>query len=130
MLTIESIAIVADNSGPKTAKCLKLLNNHGNAKVMYLGNEVIVAPQKKQVWFRKRKIEKKVFHAVIISVRAKTRRSSDNFIKFSKNWVLLMNEEFRFLGTRVRGPICREIRKNKMIELKYKRIISYSRATI
>jgi large subunit ribosomal protein L14 len=97
---------------------------------MRLGDEIIVAVQKKKVQFKKRKLDKKVFFALIISTRAKTKRLGGVFVKFSLNRSLLLNEEYRYLGTRVYGPICKEIRDTKVIELKYKRIISYSGYTV
>jgi large subunit ribosomal protein L14 len=130
MLFVESILKAADNAGPKTVKCLKLLKNVGNRKSMRLGNEIIVAIQKKKVKFRKRLLDKKVFFALIISTRSKTRRIGDCFVKFSANRSLLLNEEYRYLGTRVYGPICREIRDTKIKEMKFKRIISYSGFTV
>lgn len=130
MLYVESIITAADNAGPKTVKCLKRLKNYGNRKTMRIGDEIVVAIQKKKVQFKKRKLDKKVFFAVIISTRAKTKRNGDLFVKFSQNRSLLLNEEYRYMGTRVYGPICREIRDTKVKELKYKRIISYSGFTI
>jgi large subunit ribosomal protein L14 len=130
MLFTESMLKAADNAGPKTVKCIKGLKNYGNRKVMRLGDEIIVAVQKKKVQFKKRKLDKKVFFALIISTRAKTKRLGGVFVKFSLNRSLLLNEEYRYLGTRVYGPICKEIRDTKVKELKYKRIISYSGYTV
>jgi large subunit ribosomal protein L14 len=130
MIITESILISADNAGPKKVKCLKLCNNVGNSRIMKLGQEIIVAIQKKRVKFRKKILDKKIFLGIIISTRSTTRRIDSSTIKFSKNRSLLMNSEFRYLGTRVYGPICKEIRNTKSKELKYKRIISYSSYTV
>jgi large subunit ribosomal protein L14 len=130
VLFVESILKSADNAGPKSVKCLKRLRNYGNRKVMGLGDEIVVAVQKKKVQFKKRKLDKKVFFAIIISTKSKTKRNGSVFVKFSDNRSLLLNEEYRYLGTRVYGPICKEIRDTKVKELKYKRIISYSGYTI
>jgi large subunit ribosomal protein L14 len=130
MLFTESILRSADNAGPKIVKCLKGLKNYGNRKIMKIGDEIVVAIQKKRVQFKKRKLDKKVFFALIISTKAKTKRLGGSFVKFSLNRSLLLNEEFRYLGTRVYGPICKEIRDTNVKELKYKRIISYSGYTV
>jgi large subunit ribosomal protein L14 len=130
MLFTESILIAADNAGPKKVKCLKLFKNIGNCPIMRLGQEVIVAIQKKKVTFRKRILAKKVFLALIISTKKRTKRLDTSIVNFSKNRSLIMNEEFRYLGTRVYGPICKEIRNTKAKEVKYKRIISYSGYTV
>jgi large subunit ribosomal protein L14 len=130
MLFTESILIAADNAGPKKVKCLKLYKNIGNCPIMKLGQEIIVAIQKKRVKFRKRILDKKIFLALIISSKHKTKRLDSTNVKFSKNRSLIMNEEFRYLGTRVYGPICKEIRNTKAKEVKYKRIISYSGYTV
>jgi len=130
MLFQESILNIADNTGPKKAKCLKLINNHGNRKMCYLGEEIIVAIQKKRVKFKKKTLDKKIFNGLIITTKHKTKRLDGNFVKFSTNNVVLLNSDLQFLGTRVYGLISKEIRDTKIKELKYKRIISYSCITI
>jgi len=75
-------------------------------------------------------MDTKVFTGLLISTRNKTRRLDGNFVKFFENRVVLLNNDLQFLGTRINGPICKEIRNDKLKELKYKRIISYAKATI
>jgi len=114
----------------KKVKCIKLRNNTGNCRIMRLGQEITVAIQKKRVKFRKKILTKQIFLALVISTCSITKRLDNSTVKFSKNRSLLMNEEFRYLGTRVYGPICKEIRNTKAKEVKYKRIISYAGYTV
>jgi len=85
---------------------------------------------KKKVKFKKKTLDKKVFNALITTTKNKTRRLDGNFVKFSSNSVVLLNNDLQFLGTRVYGLISKEIRDTKIKELKYKRIISYAGLTI
>lgn len=126
MLFQGSILSVADNTGPKYVKCLKLINNHGKS-VSSISNEIIVATQgKRYVKYRRKKLDKKIFKALIITIRNKFRRLNGNFIKFNDNRVVLLNDDLQFLGTKVKGPVCKELRDTKIKALRYKRVISYS----
>jgi large subunit ribosomal protein L14 len=130
MLFQNSFLEVADNTGPKIVKCLKRLNNHGST-ISLIGEEIRIAVQgKRYVRYRKKKLDKKIFKALIISVKNKHRRLNGNFITFSANRAVLLNDDLQFLGTRVKGPICKELRYTKIKALRYKRIISYAGLSI
>lgn len=127
MICVGSILKSADNSGAKKIKCIKVLSNSpkGYAK---LGQIVIVVVQKLK---QKKKLEKKkMYFGLIISLKKKTRRNDGSFLKNDANRVLLLTDTFKFIGTRVYGPICKEIRVTPEKRVRYKRIISYSELTV
>jgi ribosomal protein L14 len=71
-----------------------------------------------------------LYLGLIINTKWKTRRVNGHFIKFDYNRALTLSDQSKFLGTRVYGPICKEIRNSKKKKKNYKKIISYSGATI
>ncbi len=126
MLHIGSFLLVADNSGAKFAKCLRIYGK-GSKQIASLGDSVRVTLYKLN---HKKKLKKKVlYNAIVISVKKQKRRYDDTFIKFNKNRVVILSETNKFLGTRIYGPICKEIRGGTN-ELKYKKIISCSSRSI
>ena len=62
---------------------------------------------------------------MVSAVSVYTKRLDGSFVKFFKNKILLLSEQFKFLGTRVYGPIPKEIRLGQK-EVLYKKIISYT----
>ena len=71
-----------------------------------------------------------MYFGLVISTKKKTKRKDGTYIAFSKNSVLTLAENLKFIGTRVYYPICKEIRNTKKLDLKNKKIISYSNITI
>jgi large subunit ribosomal protein L14 len=127
MIFTGTILKSADNSGARKIKCIKVLGvapkNYAN-----LGEIVLVVVQKLK---NTKKVEKKkMYFGLIVSIKSKTKRIDGTFIKNDNNRVLLLTNVYKFLGTRVYGPICKEIRATLNIRIKYKKIISYSKLTI
>ena len=127
MISVESKLKSADNSGAKILKCIKILGNF-KKRVAKSGEIILVSVKKLD---RKKKIKKKnVYLGLIISTKWKTRRLDGTFFSSKNNRVLLLSETHKFLGTRVYGFISKEIRSTKNNLEKFKKIISYSRATL
>jgi len=126
MISKGSNLLVADNSGGKKVQCIHIL---GSSKQKYTGMGKIILVSAKKAAPRKKIVRKKLYRAVIISTAKEKRRNRVTFIRFQENRVLLLSDQGKFLGTRVYGPICKEIRGGSN-ELKFKPIISYSRATV
>jgi large subunit ribosomal protein L14 len=118
--------VVADNSGGKKVQCIHVL---GSSKQRYatLGKTVLISAKK--VTPQKKITKKKLYRALVIATKKEERRNRVTFIRFRENRVLLLSEQDKFLGTRIYGPICKEIRGG-VNETKYKPIISYSRGTV
>lgn len=77
---------------------------------------------------RTRKVTKKgIYRALIVSTRKEVGRLDGSYIKMDTNRCLILDRASeKFIGSRVDGPICRELRSDKEKEIKYKQIISFS----
>lgn len=112
MIQTESVLDVADNSGAKRVKCVKVL---GGSKRKYAGiGDVIVVSIKDAA--PNGKVKKgQVARAVIVRTRKEVRRSDGSYIRFDTNSAVLVDKENEPIGTRIFGPVARELRgKNFM----------------
>ena len=112
---------LADNTGPKTVKCLNIKNK----SIGFLSDIVTVVLKKR--FLKKKKIKKNILNSLIVNTKYKTKRKNGVFIKFNSNKSLLINHQLIFLGSNVKAIICKEIKKFKK---KFKKIISYSPGNI
>lgn len=108
---------LADNSGPKKIKCLKIKTKN----IGYISDVITVIIKKK--FLRKKKIKSNILNTIIINTKYKLNRKNGFYISFGENKGLLLNKNDIFLGSNVKSLLCKEIKKNKK---KYKKIISYS----
>ena len=105
---------VADNSGAKEVKCIKVL---GGSKRMIanLGDVIVVAVQQAT---SKGKIKKgDVKKAVIVRTVYPVRREDGSYIRFDRNSCVLLASENDPLGTRIFGPVARELRAKNFIKI-------------
>jgi large subunit ribosomal protein L14 len=131
MIYSESKLAVADNSGAKYIKCIRILSPK-NYDVGTIGSILLARVVKKN---HSKKIKKKVlYYGLIIMIKQQVSRYDGTTIKFSDNRVLLFSTAYKFLGSRVYGPLMKEIRlhlhKNKKEKQKYLKILSYSNSTL
>lgn len=114
MIQMQSILEVADNSGAKKVMCIKVL---GGSHHMIAGlGDVIVVSIKEAI--PNGKVKKGDVHRALI-VRTKTgvRRPDGSTIKFDSNAVVLLNKQGESIGTRVFGPVTRELRAKKFVKI-------------
>lgn len=107
MIQAQSILQVADNSGAKEVMCIKVL---GGSKRRYarIGDEIVVSVKKASP---KGAVKRKsVERAVIVRQVKKYRRSNGIYICFDENAVVIVNKDGQPKGTRVFGPVARELR--------------------
>ncbi len=107
MIQAQSILQVADNSGAKEVMCIKVL---GGSKRRYarIGDEIVVSVKKAAP---KGAVKRKsVERAVIVRQVKKYRRQDGTYIAFDQNAVVIVNKEGQPKGTRVFGPVARELR--------------------
>lgn len=116
-----------DNTDVRKVRCIKILGNSKKKKAG-LGEIVRVAIYQRK--YKKEIIKKKVYFNLIINLKKKTRRKNGIFLAFDQNRSLNLSEQLKFLGTRVYGPICKELRNTKQKKLQYKKIISYANLTL
>ncbi len=116
MIIVETMLDVADNSGAKLVQCIKVL---GGSKRRYaqVGDIIVVAVKKvsPKGIIKKKAVEK----AVIVRQRRTIRRKNGSAIRFDVNSVVIINKDKQPKGTRIFGPVPRELR-----EQGYQKIIS------
>ncbi len=107
MIQVQTMLTVADNTGAKTAMCIKVL---GGSKRRYasLGDTIIVAIKEAAPRGTVRK--KSVEQAVVVRIRALARRSDGGGIRFDDNACVIIGKDGLPKGTRVFGPVAREVR--------------------
>ena len=114
MIQMQSILDVADNSGAKKIFCI---NIHGGSKGKYAGiGDVITASVKEAV--PEGNVKKgQVVKAVIVRTVKARRRRDGSYIRFDQNAAVLIDEAREPLGTRVFGPVARELRDKKFMKI-------------
>jgi large subunit ribosomal protein L14 len=114
MIQQESILDVADNSGAKRVLCIRVL---GGTRRRYasLGDVIVVAVQEALPNARVKKGE--VAKAVVVRTRREYSRADGSYIKFDTNSAVLINEEGEPVGTRIFGPVARELRAKRFMKI-------------
>jgi large subunit ribosomal protein L14 len=114
MIQMQTILDVADNSGAKKVGCIKIL---GGTRRRYASlGDVIVASVKDAI--PNSKIRKgEVVKAVIVRTKKEVGRADGSFIKFDDNSAVLINPQGDPIGTRIFGPVARELRAKKFMKI-------------
>jgi large subunit ribosomal protein L14 len=114
MIQIESVLDVADNSGAKRVRCIKVL---GGSKRKYAGvGDVIVVSVKDAA--PNGKVKKgQVQRAVIVRTKKEIRRRDGSYIRFDKNSAVLIDKDNEPIGTRIFGPVARELRAKRFMRI-------------
>jgi large subunit ribosomal protein L14 len=114
MIQMQTNLVIADNSGGKTARCIKVL---GGSKHMITGiGDTIVISITSVIPGAKVK-KGQVAKAVIVRTRNKIVRPDGSFIKFDDNAVVLVDKDGEPIATRVFGPVARETRQNGFLKI-------------
>jgi large subunit ribosomal protein L14 len=105
---------VADNSGAKSVMCIKVL---GGSKRKYASiGDVIVCSVKEAI--PNAKVKKgDVVKAVVVRTRREVARPDGSYIKFDGNSAVLINKDLEPIGTRIFGPVARELRARKFMKI-------------
>lgn len=112
MIQVESNLDVADNSGAKRVQCIKVLGG-SKRKVATVGDVIVVSV--KDAIPRGRVKKGDVHRAVIVRTAKEIRRVDGSAIRFDRNAAVLINKQNEPIGTRIFGPVTRELRvKNHM----------------
>jgi large subunit ribosomal protein L14 len=107
MIQMESTLEVADNSGAKKVACIKVL---GGSKRKFAGVGDIIVVSVKDAIPRGRVKKGDVHKAVIVRTRKEVRRADGTSIRFDTNAAVLVNKDKEPIGTRIFGPVTRELR--------------------
>ncbi|RJQ39812.1 MAG: 50S ribosomal protein L14 [Nitrospiraceae bacterium] len=114
MIQDRSILEVADNSGAKRARCIKVL---GGMRRRYarLGDVIVVSVQEAIPESNVKKGAKA--RAVVVRTKKEQRRSDGSYIRFDQNAVVLINPQGEPVGTRIFGPVARELRWKEFMKI-------------
>ena len=114
MIQTQSTLDVADNSGAKKLMCVKVL---GGSKRKYASvGDIIVVSVKEAIPGSKVK-KGDVMKAVIVRVKKEIPRSDGSYIRFDQNSAVLVNQSKEPIGTRIFGPVARELRAHKFMKI-------------
>lgn len=107
MIQMESVLDVADNSGAKSVKCVKVI---GGSKRKYasVGDVIVVSVKDASPNGKVKKGQ--IARAVIVRTRKELRRPDGSYIRFDTNSAVLIGKDQEPLGTRIFGPVARELR--------------------
>lgn len=114
MIQMKSLLEVADNSGAKKVICVKVL---GGSRRRYasLGDVIVVAVKEA---IPSSKIAKGTVHkAVVVRTRKEVLRADGSYIKFDDNSAVLIDQQKEPIGTRIFGPVARELRARKFMKI-------------
>ncbi|MBI5639315.1 MAG: 50S ribosomal protein L14 [Nitrospirae bacterium] len=114
MIQLRSILEVADNSGAKRVQCVKVL---GGSRRRYarLGDVVVVSVKEA---LPDSNIKKgSVTKAVVVRTRKEARRPDGSYIRFDQNAVVIINAQGEPVGTRIFGPVARELRWREYMKI-------------
>ncbi|MBZ0160432.1 50S ribosomal protein L14 [Candidatus Methylomirabilis sp.] len=114
MIGLRTIMEVADNSGAKRISLIKVLGGSGK-RYARLG-DVIVANVKEAI--PEGSVKKgAVVKAVVVRTSKELRRADGSYIKFDRNAAVLLNEQNNPVGTRIFGPVARELREARFMKI-------------
>ena len=114
MVQQESRLLVADNSGAKEVLVIRVL---GGTKRRYasIGDQVVVTVKDATPAGNVKKGQ--VSRAVVVRTRKEVRRSDGSYIRFDNNAVVLLNDGGEMRGTRIFGPVARELREKQFMKI-------------
>lgn len=114
MVQQESRLAVADNSGAKQVLCIRVL---GGTKKRYasIGDQIVVTVKNA---LPSGNIKKgAVSRAVVVRTKKEVRRNDGSYIRFDDNAVVLLNQAGEMIGTRIFGPVARELREKQYMKI-------------
>jgi large subunit ribosomal protein L14 len=114
MIQAESMLEVADNSGARRVLCIKVL---GGSKRRYARIGDIIKVTVKEAIPRGKVKKGQVMNAVVVRTRSGVRRQDGSLIKFDGNAAVLLNTNLAPIGTRIFGPVTRELRSEKFMKI-------------
>lgn len=109
MIQTETILQVADNSGARAVMCIKVL---GGSKRRYARIGDVIRVSIKDAIPRGKVKKGEVKHALVVRTKKAMRRNDGSIIRFDSNAVVLLNEQLQPIGTRIFGPVTRELRSS------------------
>lgn len=114
MIQMQTVLDVADNSGARKLMCIKVL---GGSHRRYANVGDVIKVSIKEAIPRGRVKKGEVYSAVIVRTRKGVRRGDGSLIRFDSNAAVLLNNQQQPIGTRIFGPVSRELRSEKFMRI-------------
>jgi len=114
MIQTQSMLDVADNSGAKRVQCIKVL---GGSHRRYAGIGDLIKVSVKEAIPRGKVKKVQVMNAVVVRTRKGVRRPDGSIIRFDVNSAVLLNASLAPIGTRIFGPVTRELRSEQFMKI-------------
>lgn len=114
MIQAQSVVYVADNSGARRVMCIKVL---GGSKRRYASIGDVIKVSIKEAIPRGKVKKGDVVNAVVVRTRKGIRRDDGSVIRFDSNAVILLNNQSQPIGTRIFGPVTRELRTDNFMRI-------------
>ncbi|HTP12756.1 MAG TPA: 50S ribosomal protein L14 [Bacteroidota bacterium] len=114
MIQEETNLVVADNSGAKKIRCIRVLGGH-ERRYAGLGDLIVVSVKSAIPGAPVKKGE--VSRAVVVRTKKEVRRKDGSYIRFDENAAVLLNAQGEPRGTRIFGPVARELRERQFMKI-------------
>ena len=114
MIQMQTLLSAADNSGAKKVQCIKVL---GGSRRRYAGIGDIIKVSIKDAIPRGKVKKGEVYNAVVVRTRKGVRRTDGSSIRFDSNAAVILNAKLEPIGTRIFGPVTRELRSERFMKI-------------
>ena len=114
MIQMQTVLDVADNTGARSVMCIKVL---GGSKRRYASVGDIIKVSIKDAAPRGRVKKGDVYSAVVVRTAKGVRRPDGSLVKFDNNAAVLLNNKLEPIGTRIFGPVTRELRSERFMKI-------------
>ena len=114
MIQMQSELAAADNSGARRLMCIKVL---GGSKRRYAGIGDVIKVTVKEAIPRGKVKKGEMYNAVVVRTRKGVRRPDGSVIRFDRNAAVLLNNQLQPIGTRIFGPVTRELRGERFMKI-------------
>lgn len=114
MIQMQTVLTAADNSGAKRMQCIKVL---GGSKRKYASIGDIIIVSVKEALPNSRVKKGDVKRAVVVRTKKEIRRADGSYIKFDVNSAVIINDANEPVGTRIFGPVARELRAKRFMKI-------------
>ena len=114
MIQMQTVLDVADNTGARSVMCIKVL---GGSKRRYASVGDVIKVSIKDAAPRGRVKKGDVYNAVVVRTAKGVRRPDGSLVKFDNNAAVLLNNKLEPIGTRIFGPVTRELRSERFMKI-------------
>ena len=114
MIQMQTVLDAADNSGARRVQCIKVL---GGSKRRYAAVGDVIKVSVKDAIPRGKVKKGEIYSAVVVRTRKGVRRKDGSLIRFDGNAAVLLNSRLEPIGTRIFGPVTRELRTNRFMKI-------------